>query len=692
MIIQAITLLAALQVGTAVPDTLPTFEDPRAAELTALARRARATQQVTLTGYSALAQERATAMLRTPGRDRIVYRREMAARVDWQRAGTGTVTLLGAREYVPVPGRGVRVLQNAAQEALDVAFRPDELASEIGVGNFRFGVHPLNPGAEADYRFRSGATSTLILQEGGSVVMHELIVIPRRAVPELVSGSIWIEEGTGRPVQEAYRRAAEIRAGGAVPLLGGIRIDIREIVIEHGLWELQWWLPRVIAIDGIVRVGRASVVPFRYERLYSDYTVAGDAGRAPAPDAEFQPVAPVAPAARWRVVLPEDRAALLVSEFLPASIFDETAAPTGAVALDQLRERLDAIEIPRFQFAGGRAFVELAPLDQVRYNRVEGLSFNVAAGVDIAGVRSFADARIATAGQVLRGQLGIAAATALGEVGFLGFERVHAADPAARPFDAGNSLSAFLLGSDYGEYYAARGFELVREARAGARHPWTLRFFTEQQDSVAMRDPFTLAGIFGSGREWIRAGLPTEPATQHGLVFDLATGGGLGPEQLHWRVLPRFEASVGDFDYGRTSITGSASTPLFTTGIGPFRSGLTAGVEVAAGTSYGAVPGQALWYLGGPATVRGYPPASAAGDGFWRTRVEVGTTFPTLRAVLFSDAGNTWGRGGFDGAHFRMTSAGIGMSFLEGLLRIDLARALEYREGWRMTIAVDNVM
>jgi hypothetical protein len=685
-----ITLLAALQL--AVPsDTAGAFEDARAAELVGLARQARATQQATLTGYSALAQERASVMLRTPGRDRLLWRREMAARLDWQRGATGTVTLLGAREYIPIPGAGVRVLQNAAHEAVDVAFRPDELASSIGIGSFRFGDHPLNPGSEAHYRFRSGTTSTLVLPGGGTIQIDELVILPRRAAPELVSGSVWIEQRTGRVVQEAYRRAGEIR-GSARPLLGGIGIDIREIVIEHGLWELQWWLPRVIAFDGFVRVGRSAVAPFRYERLYSDYTVRGDVGTAASPGAEFQPVPAVSPADRWRVVLPQDHTTLLVSEHLPASILDEVAAPVGAIALAPLRQRLDAIELPRLELAGGRAFVELAPLDQVRYNRIEGLSFNAAAGVDIAGVRSFVDARIATAGQVLRAQLGAATTTGLGELGFIAFERVHAADPESRPFDAGNSLSTFLFGSDYGAYFGARGLELVRESRPGSRRPWTLRLFTEQQDSVAARDPITLADIFGGGSEWIRAGLPTRPATQHGLAFDLAAGGGFGPLQLNWRILPRFEASAGDFDYGRAAITASVSLPLFGGGVGPFRNGLSLGLEGGAGATTGDVPGQALWYLGGPATIRGYPPGSAAGDGFWRTRVELGTTFPVLRAVLFSDMGSTWGRGGFDGAHFRLASAGAGVSFLEGLLRIDLARALDFRPGWRMTIAVDNVL
>jgi hypothetical protein len=59
------TLLAALQlVVAAAPDTTDAFEDAPAAELVGMVRQARATQQATLTGYSALAQERASVIAR----------------------------------------------------------------------------------------------------------------------------------------------------------------------------------------------------------------------------------------------------------------------------------------------------------------------------------------------------------------------------------------------------------------------------------------------------------------------------------------------------------------------------------------------------------------------------------------------------------------------------------------------------
>jgi hypothetical protein len=684
--------LAALQIAAAQQpaDTADAFLDARAAALVAEARQARAVQQATLTAYRATARERATARLRTPGRDRLLYRREMVAALDWDRAGPSTVTLLGAREYVPLPGAGVRVLRDAAREALDVAFEPQDFTTYIGIGNFRFGTHPLNEGGEADYQYRSGERSTVVLQDGSSVVLDELVVLPRRAVPALVSGSVWLEEGTGRVVQEAWRKAAPIDAE-SVPFIGRLSVEPRAILIEHSLWELRWWLPRFIAIDGHVRAGRLALVPFRYERTYGDYELEGmppEAVLADTLEAETAPPPPQTPQ-RWRVVMPEDLTTLVHSEHLPESIFDEGAAPLRADAISPLRQRLDLIEPPRVEFGGGRAFVEFAPLDQVRFNRVEGLSFTARGGLDIGGVRPFADARVATAGRVLRGAAGVEAITTIGEIRLATYDRVHPTDPASRPFNAANSLSTFLLGDDYGQYFSARGAELVRQSVPEARTPWTLRLYAEEQDSVRARDLFTLQRLLG-GRTWLRAGLPTQPATQYGVALDLAVGGGLGPEQLQWRLEPRVHAAFGGFDYGQASVIASVNGPLPLPG--PFGGGLTAGLEAAVGVSGGTVPGQALWFLGGAPTVRGYPPASTAGEHYWRARAELGTTAPALRAAVFGDVGRAYGVGFLFEEQPTLLALGVGASFIEGLVRVDLARALRFRRGWRVQLAFDNVL
>jgi hypothetical protein len=163
------------------------------------------------------------------------------------------------------------------------------------------------------------------------------------------------------------------------------------------------------------------------------------------------------------------------------------------------------------------------------------------------------------------------------------------------------------------------------------------------------------------------------------------------------RLQPRIELATGDFDYGKGLAPRERGAPAAARHPALGADGLTVGVEVAGGASGGTLPGQAMWYMGGPATVRGDPGASAAGDGFWRARGEISTSFPIVRIAVFNDVAETRGRVGwqvfeFIEDHPRLMSFGFGTSFLEGLLRVDLARAVRFRPGWRMTVAVDNVL
>ena len=128
------------------------------------------------------------------------------------------------------------------------------------------------------------------------------------------------------------------------------------------------------------------------------------------------------------------------------------------------------------------------------------------------------------------------------------------------------------------------------------------------------------------------------------------------------------DASVGDYNFARFSTTTRVTVPL------PGR--LVAGAELGAGASGGIVPLQSLWFLGGPATLRGYAGGTIAGPDFWRGRLEVANSFPGARVALFSDAG--WaGRGDDLATGQPIISAGAGVSFLDGLLRIDLSQSFE---------------
>ena len=89
--------------------------------------------------------------------------------------------------------------------------------------------------------------------------------------------------------------------------------------------------------------------------------------------------------------------------------------------------------------------------------------------------------------------------------------------------------------------------------------------------------------------------------------------------------------------------------------------------------------------------MRGYDGLAAAGEAFWRGRVELANGLPFPRLALFSDVG--WA--GARAQYFRgraLMAVGVGASVLDGLLRADLARALRSPTGWRLDLYVDAIL
>jgi len=107
--------------------------------------------------------------------------------------------------------------------------------------------------------------------------------------------------------------------------------------------------------------------------------------------------------------------------------------------------------------------------------------------------------------------------------------------------------------------------------------------------------------------------------------------------------------------------------------------------------SAGRVPVQSYWYLGGPPTLRGYGGGATSGDAFWRARLELANRWPAARVVLFADAGRAGPRDHLSLAK-ALAGVGIGASFIDGLIRIDLARAIRTPTGWRLDFYADAAL
>ena len=114
-------------------------------------------------------------------------------------------------------------------------------------------------------------------------------------------------------------------------------------------------------------------------------------------------------------------------------------------------------------------------------------------------------------------------------------------------------------------------------------------------------------------------------------------------------------------------------------------------LEASGGTSEGDVPAQKNFFLGGAQTLRGYAGSSAVGTSALRGRAELARTTPTVGIAFFSDAGWAGYRTDFNTAQ-SLLSAGVGMTILDGLVRIDLARALRVRKGFRLELHLDSVL
>jgi hemolysin activation/secretion protein len=143
----------------------------------------------------------------------------------------------------------------------------------------------------------------------------------------------------------------------------------------------------------------------------------------------------------------------------------------------------------------------------------------------------------------------------------------------------------------------------------------------------------------------------------------------------------RAEGATGDFDFARAMVDLTASRSLG----GPLQASITG----AGGSSLGIVPTQRLWYLGGVHTVRGQPLAAARGDAFWMGRGELGIAAPVVHPSLFYDVGWAGARRDWKTPGRPLSGAGVGVSVLDGLLRLDVAKGLRPNRGVRVDLTLE---
>src|SRR5690606_38625762 len=278
----------------------------------------------------------------------------------------------------------------------------------------------------------AGDTTVIRLPDGRSIRILELRLIPRRADPRLLRGALRLDAETHAVVQAYFRlaRTFDLERDAALvdedaaedveeipKIFRPIQIEVQYIAIEYGLWEMRWWLPRLIAFEGEVRVGPLLNMPIRFERTYSDYRVEGDATGLPPVESDIagaprkcrgdRCVCRGGRCQRVHVVIPDDTASLVASELLPHSIFKEGEVLAGAAELEEIRSLLKGLPGPPDEGLRPRLYWGFGRPGLVRYNRVEGLSVGARVEAGIGAFDADLTARIGVADLEPRGELGI---------------------------------------------------------------------------------------------------------------------------------------------------------------------------------------------------------------------------------------------------------------------------------------------
>ncbi|MEP6590198.1 MAG: BamA/TamA family outer membrane protein [Gemmatimonadota bacterium] len=707
--ISTLLFVATLAQAQQIPAVIPadSYADSATASLVQHARQARLRNERLVTAYRATVSSRMGVGLKALARDRMLYREELVANIAWRRDSVSTITFVGARSAAPIAERGDKVPEGLQHDARDLVFDPaSDYLRVVGTGNSRDGfIYPLRVGGEADYRFAIGGETKIGLPGGRQIRILALKVTPRRADWRLIAGTLWFDADTYGLVRAAFRpaRPFEMRRdldpddAKDVPPFINFRGEVQFVTIEYALQEGRWWMPRYVAIDAAGSMGSWLNVPFRMERTYQDYAVEG--GTAPDSTSTFRPAgrrsrrpqrsmtgAPARDSTRGRwasdsnltVVIPADSAALLAASQLGPPILDmgdlisERELRGLAGAIDALPERdWDRhVELP----SGLSALLQHA-----RFNRVEALSLGAEAGVDFGRFRLEALGRIGIADGVPNGELTLVRGTLRTRLALGAYRRLVAANPGEHPLGAVNSVLGLIAGRDDGEYFRTLGTELTATNLANGW--WDARLYYQQERAARVETSASLPHLFDNTRAF-RPNIMAQPANQVGAALTLRTSRPLS-RALRLGAETTLEGARGDFDFGRGAVTLRA----FVTPTGPFAGAVT----LAAGTTTGNVPLQSRFYLGGAGSLRGYAGGVASGTAFWLARAEVGRGIPAARLIAFSDIGWAGDRARF-GRDRALAGVGLGASFLDGLVRVDLARALRAPTGWRLEFYVDGAL
>ena len=674
------------------------FADAGARELVRRALELRDSAAAGLASYEATATERMHVRMqvtrRLPLRSRTLYHREQVARVYWQQNGDHRVRWLGRREGKPVMGddfgeRAPFGLDfDIADELdlddinIDMLFNPLGDRMDAFEANF---VQPISAPGLRLYRFASGDTMQIRLPDR-TITLIEVIVRPRRVAWEAVEGSLWFDRDAGILARAAFRPSdvwdMEAREPGNLddvpgfikPAIG----TVTSIVIEYGLFEQRWWLPRRVIGEGVFDWGRGLVrMPLVIEWTMTGHVV----NEAASPDVTPGPGLRTRGWGRESVNGRREQTSYLVEEgidlaespLLPPPLFEGEPLAFTRAELEPLIARIAQVAGPAPLPASPALLSRL--LYSLRYDRVRGPSAGTEWAVNAGSLRIGAAVRVAPVVPEVFGEV----AASRGVLTATLYHRLADASDWNHGDGLGNTMATLLFGHDGGDWYRASGFSLGLRA-TGERTRARIEAFAEAERRIDRHTSVSLATIGGGS---LRPNVAADNVDLTGVRAEIAgqLGSDVQKAVFNWRAWG--ESTLGDTEYGRLAaalrITGSPGGRLATA------------VEVMAGLAGKGAPVQRNFQLGGVATLRGVTENAVRGPAFWLARIEAGTSLPGLRTALFLDTGWAGARNSIATSR-PVAGTGVGASFMDGLFRVDLARGIVRADAWRLYFYLDALL
>jgi hypothetical protein len=644
----------------------------------------------------------------------------------WQRGTGAIIDVKGQRSAFPMLD-GVGHGNIDFGSAGDIPYYPGRETLWIGSGLAKADVsenemiHPLANGAEAYYTYASGDSVSFQLPGGQRLQLRELLIRPREPKWNVAVGSLWFDASTAHLVRAVYRMAQEMDIMAVAkeaneetntpeddiprwvkPMITPMKAMVSAITVEYGLHEGRFWLPRSQTVEGDAQVSFMHI-PFKLEQRYSYASVNGT---EPMPDITIaagdtarDSVSRAARRERRRsecqtgtqrirrenrsdeglrilIRVPCDTIALAHSSELPKSIYDDGEAVFGTAERDALVS--DALTLgAQPEFSPQHPTLSYG-LPYTRFNRIEGLSTGVAADQVLGrGYSAHALFRLGIADLSPNGEFSVDRTDGRRTVGVGVYRRLVASNDWGDPLGFSSSVSALFFGRDEGFYYRTWGAELKGQKDQGIFNSW--RLFAEQHFDATVHTEFSVAHPGG-----VKGDLTNINAV-NGSIVGLAIGHhsshGLDPHGFRALTDIKLEGAAGTFDYSR----GLVQTTL-SHGLG--RS-LDGALTLGGGTSGGQLPIQKQFFLGGVQTVRGQRAGAAIGDAFWMSSLELGTSSVGVRKIVFGDLGWAGSRTNFSHPGRPLSGAGIGASFMDGLIRIDLAKGIYPEKSVRANLYVE---